>query len=242
MALCNAPRDASPSSFRATPPVPSRPGIRSALAIAGLALGHTPHAQRRPSLDQMGVQRLPLPMAPGIRSALALAGLAPGMDVRRNFRSRGAITARRSRVPVSVILARPHPSQQAASFLACTRTPDFVASRRSSTAAALPPTDSGPRAFRGLNHLEGFLPLPSEGYNISKARTSSMADLLLLRNFSTLYSLFSCLMFSHTSSCLGTYSICVHHPSMFCAYHLSHPFSTCVFLAYFSLLSFYVHP
>ena len=55
----------------------------------------------------MGVQRLPLPMAPGIRSALALAGLAPGMDVRRNFRSRGAITARRPRVPASVILAEP---------------------------------------------------------------------------------------------------------------------------------------
>jgi hypothetical protein len=76
----------------------------------------------------------------------------------------------------------------------------------------------------------------------SKACTSCMTDLLLLRNFSTLYSLFSCLMFSHTSSFFGTYSICVHHPSMFCAYHLSHPFSSCVFLAYFSLLSFYVHP
>jgi hypothetical protein len=36
----------------------------------------------------------------------------------------------------------------------------------------------------GLNHLEGSLPLPSEGYNISKARTSSMmADLPLLRKF-----------------------------------------------------------
>jgi hypothetical protein len=184
----------------------------------------------------MGVPRLHLPMAPGIRSALALAGLALGVYVRRNFCSRGAITARRPRVPASVILARPHPSQQAASFLACTRPPDFVDSRRSSTAAALPPTDSGPRAFRGLNHLEGFLPLPSEGHNISKARTSSMADLLLLCNFSTLYSLFSCLMFSHTSSFLGAYSICVHHPSMFCAYHLSHPFSSCVFHAYFSVL------
>jgi hypothetical protein len=159
--------------------VPSRPGIRSALALAGLALGHKPHAQRRPSLDQMGVPRLHLPMAPGIRSALNLPGLAPGVYVRRNFRSRGAITARRPRVPASVILARPHPSQQAASFLPCTRPPDFVASRRSSTAAALPSTDSGPRAFGGLNHLEGFLPLPSEGYNISKASTSSMADLPL---------------------------------------------------------------
>jgi len=49
--------------------------------------------------------------------------------------------------------------------------------------AALPPTDSGPSAFGGLNHLEGFLQLPSEGYNISKARTSSLADLPLLREF-----------------------------------------------------------
>jgi hypothetical protein len=127
----------------------------------------------------MGVPRLHLPMAPGIRSALALDGLALGVYVRRNFRSRGAITTRRPRVPASVILAQPHPSQQAASFLACTRPPDFVVPRRSSTDAALPPSDSRTRAFRGLNHLEGFLPLPSEGYNISKARTSSMADLPL---------------------------------------------------------------
>jgi hypothetical protein len=107
----HAPRDASASSFRATPTVPSRRGICSALALAGLALGHKPHAQRRPSLDQMGVPRLHLPMAPGIRSALALAGLALGVYVPCNFRSRGAITARRPRVPASVILARPHPSQ-----------------------------------------------------------------------------------------------------------------------------------
>jgi hypothetical protein len=102
--------------------VPSRPGIRSALALAGLALGHKPHAQRLPSLDQMGVPRLHLPMAPGIRSALALAGLALGMYVRRNFRSRGAIT-RQPRVPASVILARPHPTQQAA-YLPYSRPPD----------------------------------------------------------------------------------------------------------------------
>jgi hypothetical protein len=42
-----------------------------------------------------------------------------------------------------------------------------------------PPSNSKTRAFGGLNHLEGFLPLASEGYNISKARTSSMADLPL---------------------------------------------------------------
>jgi hypothetical protein len=164
-----------------------------------------------------------------------------------------------------VILAL-HPCQQAASHLACTRPLDFVDSRCSFTGftpapssfstaiarilldgsvtldAAQPPKDSGPRAFRGLNHLEGFLPLPSEGYNISKGPHILYDRPLLLRNFSPLFSLFSCLMFSHTSSCLGTYSICVHHPSMFCAYHLSHPFSTCVFLAFFSSLSFYVHP
>ena len=126
--LCNAQHDSSASSFRATQPRPSRPEICRALALAGLALGHTPHAQRRPSLDQMGVHRLHLPMAPGILSALVLAGLALGMYVHSNFRSRGAITARQPRVPASVILARLHPSQQAASFLPCTRPPDFVAS------------------------------------------------------------------------------------------------------------------
>jgi hypothetical protein len=121
--LCNAQRDSSASSFRATPPRPSRPAICRALALAGLALGHTPHAQRRPSLDQMGVHRLHLPMAPGILSALVLAGLALGMYVHSNFRSRGAITARQPRVPASVILARPHPSQQSA-YLPCSRPPD----------------------------------------------------------------------------------------------------------------------
>ena len=41
----------------------------------------------------MGVARLHLqPMAPGIRSANALAGLDLGLYVRRNFRSRGALT------------------------------------------------------------------------------------------------------------------------------------------------------
>jgi len=70
MAICNAMRDDSASSFRATPPVPSRPGICSALALGGLALGHKPHAQRRPSLDQMDVPRLHLPMTPRIHSSL----------------------------------------------------------------------------------------------------------------------------------------------------------------------------
>ena len=118
MALCDAPHDDSASSFNTTPTVSSRPGISSALA--GLALGHKPHAQRQPSLDQMGVPRLHLPMAPGIHNVLALAGLALGMYVRHNFLSRGAITASRPRVPASVILARPHPSQQTV-YLPCSR-------------------------------------------------------------------------------------------------------------------------
>jgi hypothetical protein len=100
----------------------------------------------------------------------------------------------------------------------------------------LAPVSSGTRAFGGLNHLEGFLPLPSEGYNISKARTCSMADLLLLRNFSTLYSLFSCLMFSHTSSFLGAYNLCASFISVLCL--PPHPpfFLMYFLLAYFSFL------
>jgi hypothetical protein len=82
----------------------------------------------------MGVPRLNLAMAPGIRSAHALAGLALGLYVRRNFRSRGAITARRPRVPASVILARPNPSQQAA-YLPCSRPPDCAFCARPRRAA-----------------------------------------------------------------------------------------------------------
>jgi hypothetical protein len=46
--------------------------------------------------------------------------------------------------------------------------------------AAQPIQDLGPHAFGGPHPLPGFLLLPSEGYNISKARTSSMADLPLI--------------------------------------------------------------
>jgi hypothetical protein len=83
--------------------------------------------------------------------------------------------------------------------------------------AALPPSDSRIRVFGGVNPLEGFLPLPSEGYYISTARTSSMADLTDLPscvNFLSVFVLFS--MFSHTSSFLGAYILCMHHTSMFC--------------------------
>jgi hypothetical protein len=76
----------------------------------------------------------------------------------------------------------------------------------------MPPTDSGPRAFRGLNHLEGFLPLPSEGYNIFTARTSSMADLPLLRKFPLCNRdfYFRCSR-THPHSWERTTSVCVIH-------------------------------
>jgi hypothetical protein len=59
----------------------------------------------------MSVPRLHLPVAPGICSVKALAGLDFGMYVRRNFRSRGALKARRPRVPASVITLEPAGSE-----------------------------------------------------------------------------------------------------------------------------------
>jgi hypothetical protein len=90
-----------------------------------------------------------------------------------------------------------HPCQLAAHFLPCARPPDICwphPTDRAVTRAPIPdnhielssplaPVSTRTRAFGGLNPREGFLPLPSEGYHISKARTSSMADLPLLRKF-----------------------------------------------------------
>jgi hypothetical protein len=115
-----------------------------------------------------------------IAPTLTLADVNTSTDTWAALGLELATTARRTPTRDS---ATRHPCLQAASFLPCTRPPDFVASRRSSTAAVLQTTDSGLRAFGGLNHLEGFLPLLSEGYNVSTARTSSMADLPLLRKF-----------------------------------------------------------
>jgi hypothetical protein len=95
--------------------------------------------------------------------------------------------------------------------------------------------------------MEGFLPLPSEGYNISTARTSSMADLpLSSASLSSLYScffrsFFLCSTLSHTSSFLGAYSLCMHHTSMFCVCP-PHPFPSCISFLRISLFSSYVHP
>ena len=112
MATCNAPRDASDSRFRATPPVPFTTDAVTKPSLSGP--GHKPHAQRHPSLDPMGVTRLHMDVAPGIRGGTALAGLDLGLYGRRNLRSRGSLTPRRPRVSASVILVRPHPSQQTA--------------------------------------------------------------------------------------------------------------------------------
>jgi hypothetical protein len=69
-------------SFRATPPVSF---TTDAVAKPSLSRpGHKPHAQRRPSLDPMGVPRLHMAVAPGIRSGTALAGLDLGLYIRRN--------------------------------------------------------------------------------------------------------------------------------------------------------------
>ena len=97
------------------------------------------------------------------------------------------------------------------------------------------PKDSGSNVYEGLHHLEGFLQPPLEGYHISKDCTSSMADLSLLQDFSFLYSRFPRKMFSHTSSFLGAYSICMPHTPMFCVCPPPHPFfpptfPSCVFL------------
>jgi hypothetical protein len=78
-------------------------------------------------------------------------------------------------MPAGSISPRLHPATGLRRFSLlfygfCARAQFFFDSARallldgSSQDAALPPTDSGPRAFGGLNHLEGFLPLPSEGY------------------------------------------------------------------------------
>ena len=111
--------------------------------------------------------------------------------------------------------------------------------------AALPPSDSGTSAFGGLNHLEGFLPLPSEGYNISKARTSSMADLPFLRKFPlcvcTVFVFFllnvlaHILIFGSVQHLYASYIyvLCLPAPP---------PFFYCISFLRISLFSSHVHP
>ena len=115
----------------------------------------------------------------------------------------------------------------------------------SSQDAALPPTDSGSSAFGGLNHLEGFLPLPSEGYNISKARTSSMPDFPFLRKFPlcvcTVFVFFllnvlaHILIFGSVQHLYASYIyvLCLPAPP---------PFFYCISFLRISLFSSHVHP
>ena len=79
------------------------------------------------------------------------------------------------------------------------------------------PRIPGRRHSEGRINLPSFSPPPSEGYILSPASSPILlADLSLLQGFSLLYSQFPCSMFSRATSFLGAYSICMHHPSMFC--------------------------
>ena len=123
---------------------------------------------------------------------LLLDGIS-SQNVSQTVNGRGAARMTcQLRVLDSVKLAL-HPYQKTASFLACTRPPDFVASCFSFTGfspdqvlhgvghgcfqdsavdparAALPPKPGGPHTFGGLHHLQVFLPHHSEVHIISRA-------------------------------------------------------------------------
>jgi hypothetical protein len=97
------------------------------------------------------------------------------------------------------------------------------------------------RRAESSGDLEGFLPLPSEGYNISKASTSSMADLPLLRKFPL------CIRSFHVR-CSRTHPHLWERTSSACIIHLCSvfarppPFSYCISVLRISLFSSYVHP
>jgi hypothetical protein len=84
--------------------------------------------------------------------------------------------------------------------------------------AALPPSDSGPQAFGGPHQSAELLATSFGGLHPFTGLSAPIlfADLSLLQGFSLLYSQFPCSMFSRATSFLGAYSICMHHPSMFC--------------------------
>ena len=98
--------------------------------------------------------------------------------------------------------------------------------------AAQPIQDLGPHAFGGPHPLPGFLLLPSEGYNISKARTSSMADLPLLRKFPLCIRVFyvRCSR-THPHFWEHTASVCIIHLCSVFA-RLPHPFLHSFFLRF----------
>jgi hypothetical protein len=114
--------------------------------------------------------------------------------------------------------------------------------------AALPPSvapsDSRTRAFGGLNHLEGFLTLTSDDYNISTACTSSMTDLPLLRKFPLCIRVFFMLdVLAHIlifGSVQHLYASYIY--TLFLFAWPPHPFSSCISFLRISLFSSYVHP
>jgi hypothetical protein len=84
------------------------------------------------------------------------------------------------------------------------------------------------RATKSL--IQAFSPPPSEGYHkFYGPHASSLTFFLLQGEFSVMSLRFLRCMFSHTASFLGSYSICVHHLSLFyvCPYPL--PFSLSCF-------------
>ncbi len=112
----------------------------------------------------------------------------------------------------------------------------------SENGARLQPTDSGKRAFGGLNHLEGFLPLPSEDYNISTACTSSMTDIPLLRKFPFCIRVFFYVRCSRTHPHFWerTASVCIIH--LCSVFAPPQPFFYCISFLRISLFSSHVHP
>jgi hypothetical protein len=109
--------------------------------------------------------------------------------------------------------------------------------------AALPPKDSGPQAFGGPHHLTGFLLLPSEGYTISTARTSSMADLPLLRKFPLcIRDFYVRCSRTHPPSWERTSSVCIIHLYSVLFARPPHLFSYCISFLRISHFSSFVHP
>jgi hypothetical protein len=128
-----------------------------------------------------------------------------------------AIRPAELRVFLAFVMLALHPCQQAASHLACTRPPDFVASRcsvtgftpapsSSSTAiarilldgsatldAAQPPKDSGPQAFGGPHHSAELLATSFGGLHpFTGLSTHPLGRPSLLQGFALLSSQFSC--------------------------------------------------
>ena len=94
----------------------------------------------------------------------------------------------------------------------------------------------GAKSIRRTASSDGLLATSFGGLQPHRGLHFPLAHLSLLQESSLLFSRFPCSMFSHTSSFLGGYSICMHHTSLFC-FFFAHPptlfptaFPSCVFL------------